>query len=90
MLSALTLIRSYWKPLAAIVLAVAVAAGLIAIRQSGKAAGRQEAEQQQTAEALDALRKSKDNYENVARMDDDAQLAEFDRLRDLRRKTERR
>lgn len=65
-------------------------AAVLAIRQSGKAAGRQEAEQQQAADALDALRKSKDNYENVARMDDDAQLAEFDRLRDLRRKKERR
>lgn len=86
----LSVLIRYWKPLAALVLAVAVAGGLIAIRQSGKAAGRQEAEQQQTADALDALRKSKDNYENVARMDDDAQLAEFDRLRDLRRKKERR
>lgn len=76
-----------WPYIAAL---AALGAAVIGIRQSGKAAGRQEVEQQQAADALDALRKSKDNYENVARMDDDAQLAEFDRLRDLRRKKERR
>jgi hypothetical protein len=69
-----------------IAVAGAVLAGLFAVRQSGKSAGRAEAERKQTAQALEAIRKSNANREEVARMDGDAQLAEFDRLRDLRRK----
>lgn len=69
-----------------IAVAGAAFAALVGIRQSGKAAGRAEIERKQTAQALEAIRKSNANREEVAQMDDDAQLAEFDRLRDARRR----
>lgn len=49
-------------------------------------AGRKSGKDKRTRDDLDAMRKSKENYEEVSRMDDDAQLAEFDRLRDARRR----
>lgn len=77
------LLAKFWPYLALIAAAFAAFFG---IRQSGKAAGRAEIERKQTAQALEAIRKSNANREEVARMDDDAQLAEFDRLRDARRR----
>lgn len=49
-------------------------------------AGRKSGKDKRVRNDLDAMRKSKENYEKVSRMDDDSQLAEFDRLRDARRR----
>lgn len=49
-------------------------------------AGRKSGKDKRVREDLDAMRKSKENYEKVSRMDDDSQLSEFDRLRDKRRR----
>ena len=65
--------------------AIALLGGWLAARQSGKQAGRREVEQEHEAQNLDAIRKANANREKVTRMDDDSQLAEFDRLRAARR-----
>lgn len=84
-------IQALWLRIWPYIAAIGAAfAAVFAIRQSGKAAGKAEVTQKQTEEALDAMRKSNANREEVARMDDDAQLAEFDRLWAARRKKERR
>lgn len=84
-------LQALWSRIWPYIATVAAAfAAFFAIRQSGKAAAREEITQKQTAEALDAIRRSNANREEVARMDDDAQLAEFDRLWAARRKKERR
>ncbi len=62
-----------------IVLAVIVALGGMFF------AGRKSGKDKRARDDLDAMRKSKENYEEVSRMDDDSQLDEFDRLRDKRR-----
>lgn len=49
-------------------------------------AGRKSGKDKRTRDDLNAMRKSKENYEEVSRMDDDDQLAEFDRLRNERRR----
>ena len=63
-----------------IVLAVIVALGGMFF------AGRKSGKDKRTRDDLDAMRKAKENYEKVSRMDDDSQLDEFDRLRDARRR----
>jgi len=79
--------QSLWSRIWPYIATVAAAfAAFFAIRQSGKAAGKAEITHKQTAEALEAIRRSNANREEVARMDDDAQLAEFDRLWAARRK----
>jgi len=84
-------LQALWSRIWPYIATVAAAfAAFFAIRQSGKAAGKEEVTHQQTAEALDAIRRSNANREEVARMDDDDQLAEFDRLWAARRKKERR
>lgn len=70
--------------------AAGIIAGLFYVWQSGKSAGRAEVEQERTADSLDAIRRSNANREEVSRMDDDTQLAEFDRLRAARRAKKRR
>lgn len=82
-----SLLGRVWPYIAAV---GAAFAAVVAIRQSGKAAGKAEVTRQQTEEALDAIRRSNANREEVARMDDDDQLAEFDRLWAARREKERR
>jgi len=73
-----------------IALIAAAFAAFFGVRQSGKQAGKAEVERKHNDEALDAIRRSNANREEVAQMDDDAQLAEFDRLWAARRKKERR
>ena len=63
-----------------IVLAVIVALGGMFF------AGRKSGQGKRDKDDIKAMRKSKENYEEVSRMDDDSQLAEFDRLRDKRRR----
>lgn len=62
--------------------AAGVIASLFLARQSGKRAAKNE----QAQSDLDATLQSKRNYEKISQMDDDSQLAEFDRLRAKRRK----
>lgn len=63
-----------------IILAVIVAMGGVFL------AGRKSAQGKRHKDDLKAMRKSKENHEKVSRMDDDGQLAEFDRLRNERRR----
>ena len=49
-------------------------------------AGRKSGKEKRARDDLNAMRKSKENHEKVSHMDDDSQLAEFDRLRDARRR----
>lgn len=63
-----------------IVLAVVVALGGMFF------AGRKSGKDKRARDDLDAMRKAKESHEKVSRMDDDDQLAEFDRLRDARRR----
>ena len=84
-------LRALWGRIWPYIAAVgAVLAGLAAVRQGGKQAGREEIEQKRNADALDAIRRSNANREEVSQMDDDDQLAEFDRLRAARRTKKRR
>lgn len=61
----------------AAVLVLVIGAFWAGLRTQGNKKAKQDA---------DAMRKSKENHEKVSRMDDDAQLREFDRLRDARRR----
>lgn len=69
-----------------VVLAGAILAGLFALRQSGKAAGKQEA----VTEALKRDQQARKQADAVAgevdRLDDDSLVNEFDRLHDARRR----
>lgn len=61
--------------------AVAVVVALV----GAWAMGRGSAKNKQVKDTLEAVKKSKVNYEEVQRMDDDSLANEFDRLRDKRR-----
>lgn len=73
-----------------IIIGLLALAGGLWFNKSSKDAGRREVEEVLQKEAVDSLRKSNENREAVARMDDNDKLAEFDRLRDIRREKERR
>ena len=67
-------------------MAGAVLAVLAGAYAAGGRAARRANDHRLDLDALTAIRKSKENYETVSRMDDDAQLREFERLRDKRRR----
>ncbi|WP_368648606.1 hypothetical protein ABRZ03_02245 [Castellaniella ginsengisoli] len=65
--------------------AAGIVVGLFFVRQSGKAAGRQEARIDQLEQGRKARRDADANAEKIRAMDDDDLVREFDRLRDRRR-----
>lgn len=66
--------------------AVGIIAGLIYIRQSGKAAGKQEAATEVMKRDQQAKREADAVAREVDRMDDSDLADEFDRLHDTRRR----
>lgn len=76
-----------WTYLVGVASAIAVG---FTIWLSGKSSGKAEAKQKDIKDALNSIRGANETREEVNRMDDDSQLAEFDRLRAARRKKDSR
>ena len=64
---------------------IGIVLALVAALASGFFVGRSSSKRKKAERDLTGAMESKRNYEKVSQMDDDAQLAEFDRLREKRR-----
>lgn len=67
-------------------LAGALVASLVALRQSGKSAGRDEVENEIRKRDVRAIREAANVARKVDQLDDDSLSDEFDRLRNARRR----